>query len=392
MADEGRTALRSKAQPAAWVLDALLGLGVTLIVAVFVAADVGQSEPEGWAYLWAVGLGGLMLVRRLYPVIVVILSVGAVLSYYAADYPPIGLAVPLAAAVFSAAEYGRVTAAVVASATVTVVSVAYRLAVGQNSSFVVGYELPGQALLLAGAIALGDSVRARRELRRQAGEIAELVAERYAREADQRLISERLAIAREVHDSVGHALTVVTLHTQVLEEALSSDDPEVRHSLQAISGTASATLADLRRTVAGLREEMGSSRSPLKVVDLGSAILPAEQAGMEVGTHIDITSDLSPSIEATIYRIVQESITNVVKHAHASHVQVSVQQADGMVSLTVVDDGRGTGEPGPSASSPAGNGIAGMRERTQLLGGTFSASRQEMGFTVRASIPVETKA
>src|SRR5690606_30372157 len=143
-------------------------------------------------------------------------SVGAVIAYYAAGYPPIGVAVPLAAAVFTAAEFGRVRAAIIASAAVIVISVGYRLAVGQDPAFVVGYELPGHALLLGGAIAFGDSVRSRRELRRQADEIAELVADRYAREAEQRVMSERLAIARELHDSVGHALTVVTLHTQVI--------------------------------------------------------------------------------------------------------------------------------------------------------------------------------
>jgi signal transduction histidine kinase len=204
------------------------------------------------------------------------MSVAALISYYAAGYPPIGVAVPLAAAVFSAAEFGRMGAAVIASIVVITISVVYRLAIGQDPAYVV-YELPGHALLLAGAIALGDSVRSRRELRRQGARIAELTAERFARQAEQRVMAERLAIARELHDSVGHALTVVALHTQVVEEALGTDEGEARRSLKAIADTTAATFGDLRRTVASLRKEGVPVRSPHRLSDLDSATLPASR-------------------------------------------------------------------------------------------------------------------
>ncbi|MDF2508600.1 MAG: histidine kinase, partial [Microbacterium sp.] len=375
--------------PAPWVFDVLLGIGVTLTVSLFIAADVGENEPDGWAYLWAAGLGALMLARRRYPVIVVLLSVGAWLSYYVAGYPPIGVAVPLAAAVFSAAEYGRIGAAIAGSGAVIGISVVYRLAVGQDPAFVL-YDLPGHALLLAGAVALGDSVRSRRELRRQSEQIEELTIERYAREAEQRVMAERLAIARELHDSVGHALTVVTLHTQVIEEALGSDDAEVRRSLEAIADTTSATFADLRRTVASLRNEGAPSRSPLGISDLESATLPARQAGLDVRTNVRLRSTPSPTVEAAVYRIVQESITNVVRHADASRVDVDIEEGDdGMVDVSIVDDGKGSRRAAPPPSTHQGTGIAGMRERAHLLGGTFSAERHTSGFAVKASIPME---
>jgi hypothetical protein len=172
MSEQGALLERTDPRPAPWVFDVLLGIGVTLIVSLVITADIEGNDPDGWAYLWAVGLGGLMLVRRRYPVIVVALSAGAVISYYAAGFPAIGVAVPLAAAVFSAAECGRVAAAVVASASVLLISVSYRLATGQDPAVVVGYDLPGHALLLAAAIAFGDSLRSRRELRRQSAENA----------------------------------------------------------------------------------------------------------------------------------------------------------------------------------------------------------------------------
>ena len=377
-------------EPAPWVFDVLLGIGVALTVSLFIAADISRNEPDAWAYLWAAGLGALMLVRRRYPVLVVIMSVAALISYYAAGYPPIGVAVPLAAAVFSAAEFGRMGAAVIASIVVITISVGYRLAIGQDPAYVVGYELPGHALLLAGAIALGDSVRSRRELRRQGARIAELTAERFARQAEQRVMAERLAIARELHDSVGHALTVVALHTQVVEEALGTDEGEARRSLKAIADTTEATFGDLRRTVASLRKEGVPVRSPHRLSDLDSATLPARQAGLEVTTRMQLRSSPSPTVEAAVYRLVQESITNVVRHAEATRVDIDVREGDdGMLTVAVVNDGPASPRA-PRVDSPdSGNGIAGMRERAQLLGGSFSAGPEGSGFAVRASIPME---
>ncbi|WP_347976823.1 sensor histidine kinase [Microbacterium sp. ProA8] len=389
MIDDDPEARRVDGGPAPWVFDVLLGIGVTLTVSLFIAADVGENEPDGWAYLWAAGLGALMLARRRYPVIVVLLSAGGVISYYAAGYPPIGVAVPLAAAVFSAAEYGRIGAAIAASAAVIAISVVYRLAVGQDPALVV-YDLPGHALLLAGAVAFGDSVRSRRELRRKSEQIAELTVERYARAAEQRVMAERLEIARELHDSVGHALTVVTLHTQVIEEALGSDDAEVRRSLDAIADTTTATFADVRRTVASLRKGGVPSRSPLRISDLESAALPARQAGIDVRIRVGLRSTPSPTVEAAVYRIVQESITNVVRHAAASRVDVDIEEGDdGMLDVSVVDDGKGSEKAAPHPPADHGTGLAGMRERAHLLGGTFSAERRGSGFAVKASIPME---
>lgn len=373
---------------APWLLDVLLAVGVALTVSWLVAAGVGGSGADPWAYTWAVALGALMLVRRRYPGVVVVLSGAAVIAYHAADHPPIGVAVPLAAAVFSAAEHGRALVAVVTSAAVVLLGLGYRLAVGQDPGFVIGYELPGQALLLAGAAAFGDSVRSRREVRRKSEEVAALTADRYAREAEQRIMAERLDIARELHDSIGHALTVITLHSEVLEEAMTSEDPEVRRSLRAITDTTSATFADLRRTVLGLRDGARTSRHPPDLGQLGSATLPARQAGVEVSTHLDLRSAVPAPVEAAIYRIVQESITNVVRHARATRVEVRVEESDGSVAVSVADDGRGGRQPSPAGAAEPGTGIVGMRERAQLLGGDLSAGPSAHGFEVRATIPL----
>jgi signal transduction histidine kinase len=147
--------------------------------------------------------------------------------------------------------------------------------------------------------------------------------------------------------------------------------------------------AELRRTVAGLRSGGPTARSPLRLADLGSAVRPAEQAGLEVGAEIAVHSALPGAVEAAIYRIVQESITNVVKHANASRVSVQVREVGNRVEVSIVDDGTAALSPSADGAEATGTGLTGMRERAHLLGGTFDARAGESGFAVRATIPVE---
>lgn len=385
--------------PAPWVYDVLLALGVTLVVSLVIAADVDGAGAAAAAYAWPVLLGALLLLRRRFPAVVAALSGVAVIGYHAAGHPAIGVAVPAAAAVFSAAEHGRTVVAALVSSALVAVSTGYRLAAGQDPAYVVGYELPSHAIILAGAIALGDGVRSRRALRRQADEIAGLVAERYQREAEQQVVTERLAVARDLHDSVGHALTVINLHAEVAEEAAAAgDDEAARQALAVVSETTATTFDHLRRTVTSLRREGPPERSPLRIADLGSATRPAEQAGIDVRTVVDVRSPLSPTVEAAVYRIVQESITNVVRHASASQVLVRVEESGSAVRVVVENDTAGDLPPASpdrperadraDRADPVGHGIRGMRERTHLLGGRFSAGPVPSGFCVRATIPL----
>ena len=376
------------AQPATapWVADAILAVAVTLILSLVITADVDESRPDGFAYLWAAGLGALMLVRRRYPAAVVALTVGGLFGYYAAGYPPVGVAVPVAAAVFSAAELGRMTVAVAGSVAVLAISSGYRLAVGQAPDLILGYELVWNALLLGAAVALGDGVRTRRELRVRAQEVAVLLAERYRRQAEERVTHERLTMARDVHDSVGHALTVVALHAQVAGEAIGRDDAAAADAVDVIRDTTTATLTDLRRTVAVLRQAAPPARDVPGLGDLASALVPARQAGLDVVADIDAESAPGP-VGAAAYRIVQESITNVVRHARAAtRVRVDVRADDGVLHVRVEDDG--TAPTGASAAA-FGHGITGMRERAEALGGSLTAGRTPAGFVVVAALPVE---
>ena len=379
-----------------WVADVLLGLGVAATVSIVISANEGgRHGPERVAYLWAVGLGALMLARRRYPVLVLAVTVLGLFAYYAAGYPAIGLAVPVAAALFSAAEYGRLAAAVTAAVVVTVVSVAFRLAEGQDFAFVVGYELAGHLLLMGAAIALGDSVRSRRAAQADARRIAELTAARYQQEADTRVQHERMAIARDLHDSLGHTVSVIALHADVAREALGRDEAAARSALELIRSAASRSMVDLRRTVTLLRSSDDQPRTVVSLANLDAVTQAAGAAGFDVDAQVDLAEPVPAPVEAAAFRIVQEAVTNVVRHSTGSRVEIRVRQDERHLILSVTDtgaDARAETEteapPAVARTGPAGHGIAGMRERAESLGGRLTATPVPGGFAVHAELPL----
>ncbi|MBD8044779.1 sensor histidine kinase [Arthrobacter sp. Sa2BUA2] len=396
----------SRSAPDPWVYDALLAAGVSLTLAAFIAADIEGTRPDGWAYLWAAGFGALMFVRRTYPTLVVALSVVGFVAYYASGLTAIGTAVPIAAAVFSAAECGRLAAAIGGSAAVAVISVTYRLGSGQDAAFVLGYDLPQNLLILAGAVALGDSVRTRRQLQRQASRIRDLTARQIRRDAEERIAAERIAVSRDLHDSLGHWLAVISLHSEVAREAPEHDGGARRQALEVIRATTAEASSELKRTVAGLRGGPPAPRGP-SLDSLGNAVAPAEAAGITVTLTNTLQPRLHPQLQGVLYRVVQESVTNIVRHSNATQAGISLTEDGGIIRLRIADNGRAqpAGSPaGSPADSQAGRpdggrdgaaaqgyGLAGLRERLEALGGSFTAEWTPAGFEVSARLPREER-
>ena len=377
-----------------WVVDALVGAGVAgTLAAVISARQGGTQQPDAIAYAWAAGLGALMLVRRSHPRVVLLVTSLGLFAYYAAGYPAVGIAVPLAAALFSAAEAGRPVTAIGCAAGVLVVSMTFRLLDGQDVAFVLGYELITHVALMAAAIALGDGLRSRRR-----------VAALAARE-------ERLTIARDLHDSIGHRLAVISLHAEVAREALPAGAGTATDALHRIKDATADTMRELRQAVGVLRADR-----PVSLSRLGPVLDAARSAGFDVYERIDVTPGaLPPPVDAAAYRIVQEAVTNVVRHASsASRVDVVASVSGGRLHLTIRDDGRppslkprDDGRPpslkprhdgGPPLVMPhdggspvqvqsAGNGIAGMTERAVAVGGTLRARHEPTGFVVEMEAP-----
>lgn len=368
----------------AWAADALLGAAVTTTMSMVLSANHGgRNDPDALAYLWAFGLGALMLARRRHPVIVLLITVLGLFAYYAVGYPAVGVAVPIAAALYSAAEFGRVLWAGVAAAVALATSVFFRLAEGQEVSLVVGYELAGHALLMASAIALGDSIRSRRALLQRAEEIVALTSDRAQRESEAKAQSERIAVARDLHDSIGHSTAVISLHADVAREAVGrTDDAAATDALRLIKDTAASTMTELRRTVALLRAPERSPRTVglaqiRSVIDLGN--------GLEFTTDIRVPSGLPEVVDTTAFRIIQESVTNIVKHSTATRAHITAGGRGEEFQVTVIDNGR---QRESSAVETSGHGIDGMRERATALGGVLDAEPETGGFAVRARIPL----
>jgi signal transduction histidine kinase len=244
------------------------------------------------------------------------------------------------------------------------------------------------ALLSAFAIAVLPAmiallVRARRLSER---EVREQERRRYAYE-------ERLRIARDVHDVVGHSLAVITMQAGVALHLLDKERPaqarpdRVAESLEAIKKTSREALAELRTTLEVFRSDSEEPRSPSPGLARLDALLDGlRAAGRDVTLVREGSDDLHAvpaAVDQAAFRIIQESLTNVVRHAGAAQATVAVSREAGMLTVGVSDNGPATSVP------PDGNGIRGMRERARAVGGTLGVSvREPNGLLVRADLPL----
>jgi len=250
--------------------------------------------------------------------------------------------------------------------------------------------LPAVVLVAVIAWLIGNSVR-------QAHARAELVR---AQAAAQATLAERLRIARELHDVVAHSIGVIAIQAGAGRRVFDARPADARDALAAIEDTSRETLSGLRGMMTGLRRadpEPGPGQAPLGpapgLADLGRLAALTLEAGVEVEVDWHGSREPLPAdIDLAAFRIIQEAVTNVVRHAGAGQCQVRIDQRDGQLSIKVTDSGRGGGltEKGAAGTS---YGITGMRERTVLLGGDFSAGpRPGGGFRVAARLPLPTPA
>ncbi|MCE7990246.1 MAG: sensor histidine kinase [Caldilinea sp. CFX5] len=376
-------------QTPAWLLDLLLGIAVTLVIALVISADQGgHQDPDLIAYLFACGFGVLMLIRRHFPVVVLVATMFLLFGYYALDYPAIGLAVPVAASLYSAAEQGQVAAAILVSFLLIGVSTGIRLRDGQPVAYLLGYELISTVTMMAAAIALGDSTRARRSLRAEQEQSARLIAQEHAYRAEQRVQAERVRMARDLHDLIGHSISVISLQADVAREAMGHNDAEAQQALSHIRTTTSETMRELRATVKLLRNPTSeqSERSITTLANLSALVENARASGLTVDLECKGEfQSLSATVSTAAYRIIQEALTNVIRHANATQVTITMERNAHALDLHIVDNGKS-----PAAPLTPGSGITGMSERAKLLGGTLSAQPLPAGgFAVHALLPWE---
>jgi signal transduction histidine kinase len=237
------------------------------------------------------------------------------------------------------------------------------------------------ALITITAWLIGHSIRQTHAMRAQADA--------------QAATAERLRIARDVHDMVAHSIGIIALQAGMGHRVIATQPAEARDALAAIETTSRETLAGLRRTVSALRQAGPHAETgppPLQapgLADLARLVAKAADASVRVDVRWrGQRRPLPADVDTSAFRIVQEAITNVVRHASTRHCQVSIEQHEQELSIEVTDDGCGG-----AAAAGAGYGITGMRERAALLRGELAAGpRPEGGFAVTARLPLPAAA
>jgi signal transduction histidine kinase len=237
----------------------------------------------------------------------------------------------------------------------------------------------------------GYALRERSE-QAEAAEIRAMLAER-EREAAARIAvaEERARVARELHDVVAHAVSVMVLQVGAVRHKLPDELEEDKDALGRVEGAGRTALAEMRRMLGAMRRNGDSVElTPQPGLDrLDSLVDDVARAGLPVRVHVDGDPvALPPAIDLSSYRIVQEGLTNALKHARATHAHVTVRYKSNGVELEVRDDGVGA-----AASDGLGHGLVGIRERVKIYGGEMTAGpAPDGGFVLTARLPVENYA
>ncbi|GAA2805315.1 sensor histidine kinase [Saccharopolyspora taberi] len=350
----------------------LVAVGLAVLVGVgsnFAASVEGwERSPDAWASLVAAVTAGALAWSRAGSVVMLAVVAAGTSVYLVGGYPPGPVLLCLVVATFQVARVRPVRVSLPAcgvAAAVVVAALLVNVADQSSLSLIVGLACVNW---LVAPWSLGTLVQVRT-----------VAAARLRTELVERgALEERVRVAGEVHDVAGHGFSVIAMQAGVALLVLDDDPAQARKSLQAIRSTSTDALSDLRVALSLMQgaETPGLDGLPRLAERVRSAGLP-------VDLHVESMNDLPADLDAAVYRVVQESLTNVLRHAGRARARVQIFRENGDLLVEIADDGSGS----PKQSD--GRGLAGMRSRTEALGGTLTAGPgDEGGFRVRARIPV----
>ncbi len=368
--------------------DALLAAGLAALATLIALLGDERRTPDalGWVLLFAVQVP--LVWRRSRPVLVLAAVAACAMPYHALDYNHVAPAPASYVAIYTVATTGRPLRTVLTGMGVVTLATSVMLTVNHHQ----GVELLRISGWIVAVLFFGVDVRYYRQYVAAIVERAERAERTREQEARRRVAEERLRIARDLHDLLAHSITLIGVQTSVAAHVLTADSGRldraaVAKALDDIAETCRTARGELRTTLEVLREQGGpDARGPLPGLH-GVAHL-AETARMS-GAKVELSmraGDVPPAVGAAVYRIVQEALTNAVRHAGPEPaVGVDLYAEDGALRLSVTDDGAG---PDPGTSQ--GFGLVGMRERARSVGGTLDAGpRAGGGFEVTAVLPLE---
>jgi signal transduction histidine kinase len=360
-------------------------------------------DPDLWGALLNVAAAAPLALRRRLPVTVAAVVVSAYLTAGFLDYSMFSGSLAALLALYTLGAHAPVVPGVLLSVATATGVVAYLYA-KQDVLAEVGFQLNAwtvgvEFLLYIGVWLVGRLVRARGEYLAELEHRAERLERTASAELRAALAEERARMARELHDVVAHHVSVMTVQAAAARRMIHRSPDRSVEAMQAVEETGRAALVEMRRIVGALRnadaEESTSLELPPQagVQELDSLIDRAREAGLDVDlTVVGEPRELPSSIDLAIYRVVQESLTNTLRHAGPTKAAVVLRYDPDAVEVSVTDDGsrkRG-GAPPPADPDRVGHGLIGMRERITLNGGTLhTGPRSVGGFEVKARLPLE---
>ena len=347
-----------------------------------VAADV--REPDVAAYALVAVYTASPIVRRRTPVVAVFGGLAAGLAYAAAQYP-VALTPVVLLSIYTAAAVLPPRRARLLLAAAVVFGV-----VGATAS--PGPTDVGVPALIVSAWLLGNYVGSRRRYTAELEDKNRLLEQARIELADRAVTEERLRIARELHDVVAHTMSVVAVHAGTGRMVADEDPAAARQALATIETTTRSALVEMRRMLGVLRgsdgDEPGTLAPAPGLGDLDALVADVVRSGVTVEVRVEgDRTDVPAGVDLAAYRIVQEALTNVIKHAGRVRVSVAVRYGDDAVTVEVDDEGP-AGHQAQSVPVATGHGLAGMRERVAMYHGDLDVGPGPIGgFHVAARLP-----
>jgi signal transduction histidine kinase len=365
---------------------ALVAFAATLGLLFVEEQHAGVRDTDAFAILLA-ALSTLPLVaRRRWPIAVLVVTTLASSLLYGLGYPdgpPIG---PILALFFVGSSGARVRGSLPATIALIVGTLAIHL-VGETID---NERFPGPELLLGGLLwfaawGAGDRLRLRRERMAELEDRARRTEREREREQQLAVAEERTRIARDLHDSAGHAINVILVHAGAARLLRDKSPERSWRAIETIEEVARETLGEIDQLVHALRDEDGRGlEPPASLAALDPLLQRHRDAGLEVTLSVTgVERPLGATVDRAAYRILQESLTNALRHG-GGQVDVTLAYADQALAVAVTN-------PAPAdGANAAGHGIVGMRERASLVGGSLEAAREDGVFRVRATLPYVT--
>ncbi|MET0495755.1 MAG: histidine kinase [Actinoplanes sp.] len=365
--------------PLPWIAAAITFVAVPAGLAL-----TGGSTDSAMTGSLTVWLALLMVFVRRWPLTVLITGVLSVAAMRGADLVHAGWVWPVTAAFVATTLSGRVRPAIVVGVVTLWYGFIWDYFVSMHSfDWAVG-RIGGEGLWLAAALALTLAYSSTRRWQQEVAARLQQSLHEQQLETRRRRAEERVDIARDLHDVVSHTLAVVGVHLNVALDSFDEEPQEAREALRLAQDVRGRAMTDLKALVDVLREGAADHSPAAGLEGLAGLAEQVRAAGIEViRTESGERADVPAPVATAVYRVVQESLTNTVRHARATRTRISVHYEPTGVTVDVCDDGTAT------TDIVEGHGIMGMRERVAALGGALTAGPAEGGgFRVRATIPI----